>query len=292
VSTLVVVASISLGGCATTSRKPWVLGTEELSARPVRDIELVSTYPQALATTLDVMRRDLGLPPVHAELLFVPDTRSMRDLLLGAGSPPRLARQAAREMIAIGGHGIVLVNQARLENEDWSGRVSLLAHELGHVLQYELGGGTRGASAQWLREGFSKWLEFRVMEALGRAERDKEWTQALERVRNPARVIVMTHGGTLRERAIEREPRIRMPALDSLHSFPEWLEQLDGDAGGALYEYAFIAVTTLVEEQGLPTVLRYFELFASRQDLEANFLEAFGQSEEQFEKHLRDVVWQ
>ncbi len=59
----------------------------------------------------------------------------------------------------------------------------------------------------------------------------------------------------------------------------------------SLYDYAFIAVTTLLEEHGVPAVLRYFELFAERQDPVANFLEAFGESEEEFEERLRRIVW-
>jgi len=46
----------------------------------------------------------------------------------------------------------------------------------------------------------------------------------------------------------------------------------------------------LVEERGLPAVLHYFALFAEREDPAANFLEAFGQTEAQFEDRLQRVV--
>ena len=285
-------ATLPLGACATAPREPWILTTQGLDERPVRDLERISTYPQALATTLDVMQHDLGLPPVQVQLIFVPNAGRMSELLLRAGHPPKLARQAARDLTAIGGQRVVLINQARLESERWPGRVSLLAHELGHVLQYELSGGKRETSAQWLREGFSRWLELRVLEVLGSAERAKLWSQALEHVRNPAGAPALTLGGPRSlARRVERDARVRLPALRELRSFPEWAERLRGPAGPALYEYAFIAVTTLIEDHGLPAVLHYFELFATQKDTEANFREAFGQSEEQFEKRLRRVVW-
>jgi hypothetical protein len=283
---------LPLGACATAPREPWVLESDVLRARPVREPGRISSYPEALATTLDVLQRDLGLPPVPVRLVFLPDTRTLRNLLVEIGYPARLAREVAREMAAIGGHRVVLINQARLESRGWSGRVAVLAHELGHVLQYELGGGTRGTSAQWLREGFSEWVELRVLETLGEAEREKAWSQALARVRSPDRVQVLTLGGpdSFPEWAERVPSRVRPPPLAGLGSFPDWVRELRGEAGGALYEYAFIAVTTLLQEHGLPATLRYFELFAERQDPAANFLEAFGQSEAQFEDRLRRVV--
>jgi hypothetical protein len=270
-----------------------VLESDALRERPLRDLDQISTYPQALATTLDVIERDLELPPVPVSLVFVADTREIKALLLKIGYPRKLASESARQMIAIAGHRMMLINQARLEQEGWPGRVSLLAHELGHVLQFELGGGKRGTSAQWLREGFSEWLELRVMEALGGADDRKARRQALETVRNPARTRVMTLGGPDSypgwvERAHERA---RVPPLSALGSWPDWVAQLGGPGGAGLYDYSFIAVTLLLEKHGLPAVLRYFELFAERQDPEANFLEAFGESEEELQERLHRVVW-
>jgi hypothetical protein len=289
---LAVVASLVLAACATAKREPWVLTTRGLDQPPVRDLRRISSYPEALATTLDIMQRDLGLPAVQVQLVFMPDARRMSELLLRAGHPPKVARQAARELTAIGGQRTVLINQARLESEGWPGRVSLLAHELGHVLQYELSGGKRETSAQWLREGFSKWLELRVLEVLGSAERAKYWSQALERSRNTSGGPVMTLGARRSlARRIESDPKVRLPPLRDLGSFPQWVEQLRGPAGGALYEYAFVAAATLIEDHGLPAVLHYFERFAEHKDAAANFLEAFGRTEEQFERRLHDVVW-
>ena len=290
---LAVLATLPLGACGTTPREPWVLTTDGLPHTSPRDLEQVSTYPQALATTLDIMQRDLELPRLRVSLVFLPDTKRFKALLLSTGYPPELARESARRLIAIGGHRTVLINQARLERQGWPERVSILAHELGHVLQYDLGGGTRGTSAQWLREGFCEWLELRVMEALGHADAAKTWRRAIVNVRNPARTQVMTLGGpSAYPDWIERtNERTRVPPLSALRSWPDWVAQLAGPAGRSLPDYAFVAVATLLEEHGLPGVLRYFELFAERQDPVANFLEVFGESEEDFEERLRQVVW-
>jgi hypothetical protein len=290
---LAFLATLPLGACATAAREPWVLTTDALRERPLKDLEQISTYPQALATTLDIMERDLELPTLEVRLIFLADTKRFKALLLEIGFPPQLARESARKLTAIGGHRTVLINQARLESQGWHWRVSILAHELGHVLQFDLGGGKRGTSAQWLREGFSEWLELRVMEALGHADRAKAWRQALVNVRNPARTQVMTLGGpdSFPEWVERAHGRIQVPPLSALSSWPDWLAQLDGAAGRSLYDYAFIAVTVLLEEHGVPAVLRYFELFAERQDSAGNFLEAFGESEEEFEERVRRIVW-
>jgi hypothetical protein len=286
-------AALMLGACATVPREPWLLETGELREPPVTDLERISTYPQALATTLDIMQRDLGLPTLHARLLFLPDTKSLEAVLLRAGYPPKLARDSARSLVAIGGHRIVLINQSRLEREGgWPNRVSFLAHELAHVLQYELGGGKRGTSAQWLREGFAKWVEVRVLETLGRESCAKARHQAIMRIRNQGQLRVMAFGqtGALLDRVERSNLQARVPPLPALGSFPDWVEQSRGESGAVLYDYAFVATLLLLEEHGVVPVMRYFELFAERQDPAASFLEAFGEREEELEERLREIV--
>lgn len=286
-------AALLLGACATVPREPWLLTTDELRELPLRDLERTSTYPQALATTLDILQGDLGLPRLQAKLLFVPDAKRLEALLLRAGYPPKLARGAARQMAAIGGYRIVLINQARLEREGWPRRVSILAHELGHVLQYELGGGKRGTSAQWLREGFAEWVAMRVMETLGRGDAAQARSQARMRVRDHSLTRVLAFGemGSFLDRLERSGSRKSFPPLAALGSYPDWVEQSRGDAGTVIYDYAFVAATLLLEAHGAPAVIRYFALFAERQDHAANFLEAFGEREGDFEERLRQFVW-
>jgi hypothetical protein len=290
---LTLVAALLLPTCATAPREPWLLTTDELREVPVRDLDRISTYPQALATTLDIMQRDLGLPALQVKLLFLPDTRRLETALVRIGHPAKLAHESARELIAIAGHRVVLINQSRLEREGgWPTRLSFLAHELAHVLQDELGGGTRGVSAQWLREGFAEWVEMRVMERLGRDDGEKARQRAIMRIRIHAQLGVMALGrmGSFLDRVDRSTLRLRVPPLAALRSFPDWIAQSRGEAGVVLYDYAFIAALLLLEEHGLAAVLRYFELSAQREDSAVSFLEAFGEAEEPFEKHLREVI--
>jgi len=291
---LAVVAALLFGACATAQREPWVLTTDELRERPLRDLERVSSYQQALATALDIMQRDLGLPELEARLLFLPDSKRFKAVLIRIGYPPGFARDVTREMIALGGHRVVLINQRRLEREHggWPGRVGFLAHELGHVLQYAVGGGTRGTSAQWLREGFAEWLEARVLEAPDRADGAKARSRAILRVRTHSQARVMSLGGPnpLAEFVEQAQGPARLPALADLGSWPDWVVQSRSSSGPILPDYAFVAVSLLIERHGVPAVVRYFALFAERQDPAANFLEAFAEPEAQFEQRLRRVV--
>jgi hypothetical protein len=258
----------------------------------LRDLKRISTYEEALATVLQAMQGELGLPRLQVTLVFLPDARGLEALLLRIGYPPPLARSAARQLVAIGGYRTVLVNQARLESQGWRWRLFILAHELAHVLQYELGGGTRGASAQWLREGFAEWVATRVTAGPEQVEDQKARQQAIIRMRTYAQSrfpVTLAPGGFARGEPFPA--RVVVPPLSELRSFPQWLEQSRGDAGPVLPDYAFLAVDTLLEQHGRPAILRYFELFAVRQDAAANFLEVFGESEEQFEGRLPGILW-
>jgi hypothetical protein len=238
------------------------------------------------------MERDLGLPQLEVRLAFLPDTKAFRDLLVRIGYPTKLARESARQMVAIGGHRTVLINQARLERRGWSWRMSILAHELAHVLQYALGGGIRGVSAQWLREGFAEWVKVRVLETLGGPDVAKARSRAQMRVRtNAIRVMTLGVSGSIAEAVNEIQSRTRLPPLATLSSYPEWVAQSRNTVGGVLYDYSFIAVSLLIEKHGAAALIHYFSLFAERQDHTANFLEAFGEPEAEFEKRLREAVW-
>jgi hypothetical protein len=272
--------------------RPWVLKSDQLQEPPLTDLEQIDTYPEALATTLEVMQRDLGLPRLQVMIIFVPDSKSMTVALVRIGYTPRLARESARQMTATGGYRAILINQARLERLGWPGRVSTLAHELGHVLQYELGAGEQGPAAQWLSEGSADWLGMRVMEALGGEVSEKAMSHAVMRVRSQSRPQLLILGGSRRLRMLEGPQTIaEVPPLGALHSWPEWVAQLRSPAGAVLYDYAFVAATTLVERHGVQAVLRYFELFTENQDPAANFLAAFGEREEDFDARLRQTVW-
>src|SRR5690606_9486610 len=125
----------------------------------------------------------------------------------------------------------------RVERRSWPERVGLLAHELTHVLQYELGGGTRGESDQWLREGYAEWVERRVLQSLRLGNDD-----ALREARGQLRL----HGPET------------LPPLTELGNYPEWISRGRHGVGPLLYAEAFTAVAFLIERHGMPAVLDYF----------------------------------
>ena len=270
---LVAVACVpQLAACASAPREPWVLASDELRGSPARHMEQVGSYPEAVATGIYIMERELGLPRPQARFVFVPDDQTFEAQLLQIGYPEDLARNASQLMTAIGGHRAVLVNEQRLSRQPWPGRMVTLAHELTHVLQYELGGGTRGTSAQWLREGFAEWVAMRVMATLGQIDPLAVRREAIMRVRAAA-------------------PAEQFARLDALATFPAWVDQSRRPAGSRLYDFALIGATALVERHGLDAVLGYFRRFAARQDPAANFLDAFGETERAFETTFRGIVW-
>jgi hypothetical protein len=257
-------------GCATAPRGPWVLDSREVESRPTRVGQWIGSYPQALATTLDVFREDLELPPLEVRLVFLPDRPTFEQLLLEIGYPAQLARDAAEDMTAIGGYRSVLLNQERVERRSWPERVGLIAHELTHVLQYELGGGRRGESDQWIREGYAEWVEMRVLESLRLGGRDA----AIDARR------------ALRARASDT-----LPPLTRLGTFPEWVAQGRGGLSPLLYTQAFAAVDFLIARHGAPAVLDYFSRFAASQDREGNFERAFGETRQEFEGAFQKEIW-
>ncbi len=284
-----------LAACATAKREPWVLTSDDLRGHPRADLEHVSSYPQALATAGELVERDVGLPALEVRLLFLPDKKQFKAVLVRIGYPARLANEVVRQMIAVGGHRTVMINQGWLEraHRDWPGRVSFLAHELGHVLQYAVGGGKRGTSAQWLREGFAEWLEMRVREAYGRTDAATARTQAASRIRSHSRVPVMSFGGpdSMADFVEQTQGFVRVPPLAALTSWPDWVAQSRGGAGPVLPDYAFVAVSVLVEQHGAAALVRYFTMFAQREDTAAIFVEVFGEPEEDFERRVKRVVW-
>ncbi len=272
--TVLIVLVLLGSGCATTPPGPWVLDSREMRTRPTRVGEWIASYQQALAATLDVFEKDLGFPQLEVRLVFLPDEPTFEQLLLEIGYPAQLARDAAADMTAIGGHRSVLLNQERVERRSWPARVGLLAHELTHVLQYELGGGTRGESDQWLREGYAEWVESRVLQSLHFGGRE-----ALREALREAR-------GQLRGHRPDT-----LPPLTALGTFPEWVSRGRHGVGPLLYTQAFAAVGFLIERHGTPAVLDYFSRFARSQDRDGNFEGAFGETRAEFETAFRQSVW-
>ena len=143
----------------------------------------------------------------------------------------------------------------------------LLAHELVHSTQYALGGGIRGTSEQWLREGFAEAVAIDTVDRLG-----------LGRAAGLRRDLLSPLG---------QLPAGEPPApLSDLATFQQW--------GAAqtryrvpLYAQAFAAAELLIERHGHAAVVDYFGRFRTSQARAMNFREAFGVSLEAFERQFQ-----
>lgn len=227
----------------------------------VRQLSWIRSDAQALASAARVMSQDLGLPPVNATLHLFEDEMTFEAALLARGAPAVTARDTVRAMTAVGRPGEILANRRRLNRLRWDARTFVMAHELAHVLQYDLTGGVRGTADQWVREGFAEWVAMRVVSRLG----------------GP------TFGRltAVRVRAVGRGAS-RLPSLTTLVTFAEWTRAADAPGDPPVYELATLAVIDLVETHGLPALLDYFRASASRRP-SANFERAFGTSRAAFD---------
>ena len=252
------------------SHEPRLVSVPEPGLRPVSRLDQIADYRTAAATVVWISERHLGFPPFPVTFRFYPHEGAFEKALLEAGYDAALARSTASTMVAVGGHRGVLLNDRKLSSLPWDDRVALLAHEMAHALQYELGGGRRGTSEQWLREGFADWMSLRVVERLARIS-----TAGIRRAR---------------EAEIRRAGRTKIPRLADLATFPQWVREGER-RGSAIYSLAFVAVDLLLERHGVPAALEYFKRFAASEDRAANFRAAFGEDLESFERALIARVW-
>jgi hypothetical protein len=251
-------------GCAPVGHARSVV-LPQATIRPVSRIDAISDYDRAVATIFEIFRRDLGFPAFPVTFQFYPERRAFEAALLAVGYDAALARDTANAMGAIGGYRRVLLNESTLVPLSWPARVGLLAHEMTHSLQYEWGGGVRGRSDQWLREGFAEWVAIRVLERLGAVSLDDVRRQRRDELR--------------------RIRRARAPALDELATFPQWVA-VSSRSGAAPYAHAFLAVDSLIERHGINAIAQYFRLFVLSQDRATNFRIAFGDDLATFESAL------
>jgi hypothetical protein len=263
-SRLVITGLVCVAGCAT-GREPRLVSVPSPDARAVYRLDAIYDYRTAAATVVAIVERDLGFPAFPVTFEFLRNREAFETRLLGAGFDPALARTTAKTMTAVGGYRRVLINEAGLDTLPWPARLALLAHELAHSLQYELGGGTRGASDQWLREGFADWLSVRVLERLDAA--------SMAAVRSE------------RQRELRAAGRSGAPALSDLVTFRQWVAAGERH-GAATYALAFLATDVLLGRHGVEPVIRYFRLFDGSSDRLGNFQEAFAEPFERFEAAL------
>jgi hypothetical protein len=247
-------AFLCVAGCAG-ARHPRVVSLPEASVRAATHIDSITDDGVAIATIASVIERDLGVGPLPVTLHYYPDTRAFEAALLNLGYEATFARTFARNVRAAGGYRRVLLNEGALAQVPRRVRVRVLAHELTHSLEYELGGGSRGTSDQWIREGFAEWLAVYVVDRLrGRPMGDVRM-QKLDEFR--------------------RSNTSRAPRLVDMASSSGWVA-LTGRRDIAPYAQAFLAVDALIAQRGVEAMMQYFRSFTQSPDRDANFRSAFG----------------
>ena len=262
------VVAVTLQACASANRQPVSLRLPGLAAKPVLRLSWIDNYPRALATIAYILEHDLRLPQVEASLRFYGSREALTDALIESGYDPGTAVELTGSAGALAADGNIILNEKALLGRTWTQRIAVLAHELTHSVQYQLADGRRGASEQWLREGFSEWVAVRVLERLD--------VTTLPRIRH------------LRLRHVRDEPAL--PSLSSLARSEQWLAPVRQRADAAMYPYAFLAVDFLVQLHGTEKVVEYFRLFAFTDDRDWAFRTTFGQDVGSFERRLRTRI--
>ena len=264
-------AALSAAGCAARSEQPRAIAVENVRARPESRAEFIDDYEGALASIAVVAERDLRLPKLQGVLHLLADREALYRVLEANGADPVTARGAADRMLAVGAYRAVFVNLTAFQRLNWNARIAVLSHEVAHAAQYELSGGRRSTSDQWLREGFADWVQAHVLDTLGVLTRDG----------------ILTRNSRFISRPGQRE---QLPPLAALTDFPAWVAATNGPGSDLLYPYAYVATDFLIRRHSLQAAIDYFRLFADFDDPRANFKRAFGEEWSAFDAALRDHV--
>lgn len=261
-----ILAVVGCAGCAPTAM-PSMVRVERTTPPPLpadpTDERLLSTVSWALT-------QRLGLPlslPVHVHF-YGSQAEFERALTAEARSENALVKDQARYATGVGTANGIHLRGDRLAAVPLEVRVALFAHELTHVSQYEMAGGRRATSEQWLREGFADWVQFRTTDLLS----IRPYAESRRRM-----VEVVRRAG----------PADRFPSLGVLVSNRQWVIARTELGSPATYGQAFLATDWLIERHGSERVVDYFRRFASVDDRARNFRAAFGQPPGEFAQEFR-----
>jgi hypothetical protein len=252
-----------LAACAARLPEPVTL--PQAGVRAPAHIDRIHDYQGAAAAIAAVFKRELGVPPFPVTFFFYRDNAAFEAALVDTGQDAASARDTARGMRGVGMHGRILLNHDGLSDLSWADRVRMLAHELVHSLQYELTGGLRGTSEQWLREGFAEWVALMTVDRLG--------GRPLRELRDQQIALF---------RASDRS---RAPRLDEMVTFDQWVP-LAGRRDIAPYSQAFLGVDFLIERHGAAAIIEYFRRSAVTGGRRAAFRAVFGEDQAAFEAAL------
>lgn len=241
--------------------------TAPAAARPFTD------YESAVRSIAAIMVAELGLPLPRRFTLFIYPTRTEyeRGLIRDGHMPQARAAEIAEYSVGLGQHRRLFINDGALRSAPQSASLRIVAHELTHLAQYELSGGRRGSSEQWLREGMADWVTSRTLERLGAGTSLYRRQRA---VRTVARALP----------ALEDD----MLDLVDLGRPLGWETRHLRVGGQVTYGLALLLTEELIRRRGFESLIAYFQAFANSDDRFGHFRAAFGLSVEEFEAHALD----
>lgn len=234
----------------------------------------VRGYESAVRTIAHLMVAELRLPLPGRLMVFVYPTRAEYEqgLIREGGLSTTGAARIAGTSLGLAQQRRLFVNDEALRGAPRRVWLGLIAHELTHVGQYELAGGRRGRSEQWLREGMADWVAARILDRLGEADVDERRGRALRTMvaaetdsQQPLDLVVLGH------------PR-------------GWRTHVSEVGTAATYGLAFLLTDELVRRHGFDGLITYFRAFAGSDDRFGHFQRAFGESLYEFAPRALDRV--
>ncbi len=261
-------------GCGRASLVlPVRLEPETLSA-PVRPGPITG-YESAVRAIAAIIVTELELPLPRQFTVFVYSTRAEyhQGLVHVAGISPMRAAKIADYSVGLGHHRQLFINDEAFRGAPRSDWLGVVAHELTHTAQYELSGGRRGRSEQWLREGMADWVRFLVLERLGEDTFRRQQDRALRAI-----------AGALP--ALRDDP----PDLLVLGSPPGWSARTVRWGDRLTYGLAFLLTDDLIRHRGFENLRAYFRAFANSDDRFGHFRRAFARSLAEFQSEALDRI--
>lgn len=224
---------------------------------PVPYAAVTAAAPQDMARAVAaVLAETLGIPPPPYVVLRTYATRAAlrHGLVRDAGVPFGVAGDLSATAVGLALPRTVVL----LTGSGDPDRVRLVAHEVMHVMQFELAGPT-ARPAQWLMEGTAEWGAFTVLERLGGV--------GLAARRDVARIAARAY--------LARDPAFTPAGVRSAADFLRWQTRV-GDL--LAYQVAYALAQELVDRRGVRGVVDYFRALGEGTDDAASFERAFATS--------------
>ncbi len=263
---MVAVGAMLTAGCAPETRELqfWIAPDPPPAPAAPHDI---AGYGEAVRAIAGIMVRELDIPLSGPLSVFVYPTRETYadGLIRTGGLTSKQAARVAEYSIAVTEHGRLFINDEDMRDLARSAWLAMIAHELTHHAQYQLSGGRRGRSEQWLREGMADWVACQVLERLGRSTFHHERDLALREVAAGWPELAKT--------PLDLVELGRPRGWEARHLAPD---------GHLVYRLAFLLTDDLIRQHGWSRVLDYFRAFAESEERFDEFNRAFGESVEQF----------